>query len=109
MCDAPIDRMAAQAGICRTTMQNALRKARQLGHLNITERPVPGQKHQTNLITIASREWRTWISRGPSAHRTIGFKSVKLVSTTKNIDLRKQEASQEKSLQQRAHRRGVSA
>ena len=67
ICDAPIDRMAAQAGICRTTMQNALRKARQLGHLNITERPVPGQKHQTNLISITSSEWRTWIARAISA------------------------------------------
>jgi hypothetical protein len=95
ICDAPIDRMAAQAGISRTTMQNALRKARRLGHLNITERPVPGRKHQTNLITIASPEWRAWIARGPSAHRPIGFKFVKTMSTTKNKDLRKKEASQE--------------
>jgi hypothetical protein len=76
-------------------MQNALRKARRLGHLNIIERPVPGQKHRTNLITIASPAWRTWIARAPSAHRPIGLKFVKMVSTTKNIDLRKKEASQE--------------
>jgi len=95
MCDAPIDRMAAQAGICRTTMQNALRKARQLGHLNVIERPMPGRKHQTNLITIASPQWRTWIARAPSAHRPIGFKSVKMVSTTKNTDLRKKKTPQE--------------
>jgi len=78
ICDAPIDRMAAQAGICRTTMQNALRKARQLGHLNVIERPMPGRKHQTNLISITSSEWRTWIARAPSAHNPIGFKSVKM-------------------------------
>jgi len=95
MCDAPIDRMAAQAGICRTTMQNALRKARQLGHLNVIERPMPGRKHQTNLITIASPQWRAWIARAPSGHSTIGFKSVKMVGTTKNTDFRKQETSQE--------------
>ena len=92
MCDAPIDKMAAQAGICRTTMQNALRKARQLRHLNVIERPTPGRKHQTNLITIASPQWRTWIARAPSEHRPIGFKSVKMVSTTKNTDLKKKEA-----------------
>jgi len=94
-CDAPIDRMAAQAGISRTTTQNALRKARRLGHLNIIERPVPGRKHQTNLITIACPEWRTWIARGPSAHHGIGFRFEKVVSTTKNTDLRKKEAAQE--------------
>jgi len=107
ICDAPIDRMAAQAGICRTTMQNALRKARQLGHLNVIERPMPGRKHQTNLITIASPQWRTWIARAPSAHRPIGFKSVKMVSTTKNTDLRKKEACQRNPCTSAPIRNGV--
>ena len=96
ICALPIDRMAALAGVCRTTVQTTLHEARRLGHLKITERPVRGQKSLTNLIQIASSEWRAWMMRGPSAHRPIGSKSVKKVSTTEIIDLRKQEACNEK-------------
>ena len=95
VCDLPIDRMAAFAGVCRTTVQTTLHEARRLGHLKIIERPVRGQKSLTNLIRIASKEWRAWITRGPSAHRPIGSNSVKMVSTTKIIDLRKPEPCNE--------------
>ncbi|WLB91325.1 hypothetical protein [Bradyrhizobium japonicum] len=91
ICDLPIDGIAARAGVCRTTVQTTLHEARRLGHLKITERPVRGQKSLTNLIHVVSKEWRTWMDRGPSAHRPIGSKSVKMVSATKSIDLRKQE------------------
>lgn len=86
VCDLPIDKIAALAGVCRTTVQTTLHEARRLRHVKITERPVPGRKHLPNLIEIASPEWRAWIKRGPSAHRPIGSNSLNLVSTTKNID-----------------------
>jgi hypothetical protein len=71
-------------------VQTTLHEGRRLGHITITERPVPGRKHLPNLIEIASAEWRTWIKRGPTAHRPIGSKTVNLVSTTKNTDLQKE-------------------
>lgn len=84
VCDLPIDKIAALAGVCRTTVQTTLHEARRLGHIRITERPVRGQKSLTNLIQIASAEWQAWLKRGPSAHRPIGSKTVTLVSTTKS-------------------------
>jgi hypothetical protein len=90
VCDLPIDKIAALAGVCRTTVQTTLHEARRLHHIRITERPVPGRKHLPNLIEIASAEWRTWLKRGPSAHRPIGSKTVNLMSTTKNTDLQKE-------------------
>ncbi|WP_298884379.1 hypothetical protein [uncultured Bradyrhizobium sp.] len=86
VCDLPIDQIAALAGVCRTTVQTTLHEARRLGHVRITERPVQGRKHLSNLIEIVSPEWRTWFKRGTTAHRPIGSKSVKMVSTTKNTD-----------------------
>lgn len=86
VCDLPVDKIAALAGVCRTTVQTTLHEARRLGHIGITERPVPGRKHLPNLVEIVSPEWRTWIKRGPTAHRPIGSNSPNLVSTTKNTD-----------------------
>jgi hypothetical protein len=68
-CDLPIDKIAALAGVCRTTVQTTLHEARRLGHIEITERPRPGKKNLTNIVHIMSAEWLTWIKRGPSAHR----------------------------------------
>lgn len=89
VCDLPIDKIAALAGVCRTTVQTTLHEARRLNHIRITERPIPGRKHLPNLVEIASPEWRTWLKRGPSAHRQIGSKTANSVSTTKIIDSRK--------------------
>jgi hypothetical protein len=84
VCDLPIDKIAALAGVCRTTVQTTLHEARRLFHIRITERPVPGRKHLPNVVEIISPEWQTWIKRGPTAHRPIGSKPVKIPSTTKN-------------------------
>jgi hypothetical protein len=96
ICDLPIDKIAALAGVCRTTVQTTMHEARRLGHISITERPQPGRKSLPNVIEIISLEWRTWIRRGPSAARLIGSNPLKMVSTTKNKNLRKKEAADEK-------------
>jgi hypothetical protein len=90
VCDLPIDKIAALAGVCRTTTQTTMHEARRLGIIKITERPVPGRKSLPNLVEITSREWTTWIKRAPSASRLIGSNPAKMVSTTKIIDLRKE-------------------
>jgi hypothetical protein len=96
ICDLPIDKIAALAGVCRTTVQTALHEARRLGHIKITERPQRGRKSLPNVVEINSPDWRTWLHRGPSAARLIGSNSAKMVSPTKNTDLRKRVAEEEK-------------
>jgi len=93
ICDLPIDKIAALAGVCRTTVQTALHEGRRQGHLRIRERPRPGQKNLTNIVEIISPEWRAWIKRGPVAHYPIGSNLLSRsnsVSTTKNQYLIKQ-------------------
>lgn len=95
LCDLPIDKIGALAGVHRTTVQNALRRAVQLGHVSKEARPIPGRKNLSNLVRITSREWRVWINRGPSAHRPLGFKSAKSLNPTKSIDSRQQAFSRD--------------
>jgi hypothetical protein len=83
-CDLPVDKIAALAGVCRTSVQNALHEARRLRHVRIVERPQPGQKHLTNIVEIVAPEWIAWIKRRRSAAHAIGSKPVKKVSTTKS-------------------------
>ena len=73
ICDLAVDAIAALAGICRTTAQNALRKAAALGHASVERRPMRGRRSLTNIIRITCTEWRAWIGR---AARLIGFKSL---------------------------------
>jgi hypothetical protein len=97
VCDWPIDKIAAVAGVGRTTVQTTMHEARRLGHITITERPRRGCKSLTNIVRISSQEWRTWSTRGPSAARPIGSNPLKMVSTTKIKDLRKKEAGNGKA------------
>lgn len=82
VCDWPIAKIAAMAGVCRTTAQNAMREAQRLAHIIVEARPVPGKKNLTNVVKIISREWCAWLKRGP-----IGFKTL---DPTKNIDIQKE-------------------
>ena len=85
ICDLPIDKIGAFAGVCRTTVQTTLHEARLLFHITITERPQPGRKHLTNVVEIVWREWREWLKRAPSAASRIGSNLLNLASTTKII------------------------
>lgn len=96
VCDLPIDKIGALAGVCRTTVQTTMHEARRLGHIKITERPMPGRKSLPNLVTITSVEWRTWLRRGPSAAHRIGSNPVILASTTKSTSRKKEGAGDEK-------------
>jgi hypothetical protein len=60
-CRLHIDAIAARAGVCRTTAQNALRAARRLGLVVVQERRRRGMASLTNVVRIISREWTAWI------------------------------------------------
>ncbi|WP_210421560.1 hypothetical protein [Sinorhizobium fredii] len=73
-CDRPLDSIAAIAGVCRTTVQNALRAAKRNNHVRVYYRPRPGKKNLPNVIRITNKEWLAWINRGPPPLRAaIGF------------------------------------
>jgi hypothetical protein len=79
-CDWPIDKIAAKAGICRTSVQNAIHEARRLGFISVTERPQRGAKSLTNIIEIMSPEWKKWLAiRGWDVFNT--SKKVAISST----------------------------
>ena len=84
VCELPVDKIGALAGVCRTTVQTTLHLAKALAHIKITERPRPGHKHLTNVVQVIAVEWVAWIKRAPSAASHIGSNPVKMVSTTKN-------------------------
>ncbi len=77
VCDSSIAEIAARAGIGRTTVQNAVRRAGQLGLLLMTERRRPGRPSLTNLIQIISKEWKAWIKLGGKRAES-GLKTAKL-------------------------------
>ncbi len=86
VCDWPIAKIAAMAGVCRTTAQNAMREAQRLAHIIVEVRTVPGRKNLTNVVKVISREWCAWLKRGP-----IGFK---MLDPTKNIYSKKEGTEQ---------------
>jgi hypothetical protein len=72
LCSLHIDAIAARAGVCRTTAQNAMREARALGLVTVEERRRRGQPSRTNLVRVISGEWRTWLRLGAG----VGFKRL---------------------------------
>ena len=60
-CRLSIENMAAVAGVCRSTVKNAIREARHLGLLTVEERQITGFRNDTNVLRIISPEWLAWI------------------------------------------------
>ncbi|MCJ2098007.1 helix-turn-helix domain-containing protein [Methylobacterium sp. E-046] len=60
-CRLSIENMAAVAGVCRSTVKNAIREARQLGLVTVEERQITGFRNDTNVLRIISAEWLAWI------------------------------------------------
>ena len=53
--------IAALAGVSDSTVKRALRAARDAGLLNVEVRRVSAFRNDTNVVTIASREWTAWL------------------------------------------------
>lgn len=62
-CELAIDHLAALAGVGRTMVQNALRLAQRQGLVAVSERRRAGRPSLTNVVTVISPEWSSWISR----------------------------------------------
>ena len=88
-CDLCIDEIASLAGVSRTSVQNALRKAsgrskedeKSVPVISIRERPQAGRKSFTNIVKILCRSWLGWIGRA------IGFKRLSASVTGDKISL----------------------
>jgi hypothetical protein len=62
-CLKSIPEIAARAGVCRTTAQNAIRMAARLGLLTVQERRRDGRRNEVNVVRIVSASWLAWIKR----------------------------------------------
>ena len=60
-CSYFMDKIAAIAGICRTSARNAIRKAEALGLIEVQERRVRWFRNLSNVISIVSTDWRSWL------------------------------------------------
>jgi CRP-like cAMP-binding protein len=74
--------IADVAGVCITTVKNALRAARALNLLSIEERRLTAFRNASNVVRIVSPEWRTWLRLG-------GWGQIRaaLTYTVKNISV----------------------
>ena len=69
-CALCVDEIAARAGVCHRTVQNALRHAERFGLISTTERRRDGARNLPNIVRVVSREWLTWIEhRGRTSAR----------------------------------------
>jgi hypothetical protein len=62
-CTWCLDRIAAVAGVCKTLVRDAIRKARNVGLLFSIERRRGGQKSLTNVVRVLRRSWGAWLQR----------------------------------------------
>ncbi len=60
-CDRCLDEIAARSGTSRSTVKRAIKQARALGLIHVTERPQPGAKHLSSIIRIVSSAWAAWL------------------------------------------------
>ena len=68
-CILTLGEIAARAGVCVTTARNALRTAAREGLVTIEERRRDKRPNLANVVRVVSREWKTWIERGPKGKR----------------------------------------
>lgn len=72
LCRLTIGHVAALAGVCRSTVKNAIREARSLGLITVEEWRLSAWRSAPNTIRIVAPEWRSWLRmrdrRRVSAH-----------------------------------------
>lgn len=63
-CTLTIGHIAALAGVCRSTVKNAVRQAVALGLLKSDEWRLSAFRNAPNTVTLISREWLAWLRVG---------------------------------------------
>jgi hypothetical protein len=90
-CDRSIPEIAARAGVGQTTARNAIREARRLGLVAITERRRRRAPNLPNVISIVSPDWRAWIANNKKLRTAIdegrGFKILKATKALHDLDI----------------------
>lgn len=79
-CRLHIEAIAALAGVSRSTVKAAIRRARLLGLLTLQERRANAWRNLSNVVRIISREWIGWM-RLTRADRVLGG-GVKFATAT---------------------------
>lgn len=74
-CELSLGEIAGRAGVSVSTARRAVRGAQRQGLVKVEERRRYRAPSLTNVITIVSREWKTWLDRGPKRSRGEGFKA----------------------------------
>jgi hypothetical protein len=77
-CTLYVGHIAALAGICASTVRNAMREAQALGLLQVEERRLTAWRNDSNRVTITSGEWLSWLRLRPKGG---GYKSVQSPNT----------------------------
>src|SRR5215211_6865015 len=81
-CRLAIDHIAALAGVGRSSVKNALREAHGLGLVGIEERRLTGFRNDTNVVTILSPEWTSWLRLRRGGEGRGGVKTVTRTTTS---------------------------
>lgn len=71
-CSWFMDKIAAVAGVSRTTARNAIRQAQTLGLITVEERRCTAWRSDSNIIRIISPEWRSWLRLGGGCKKPTG-------------------------------------
>jgi hypothetical protein len=78
VCVLCIDALAGRAGVSRSTVKNALREARRLGLVTVTERRRRGLPSLSNVVRVIDGSWLAWLRHQP------GRGGVNFLITTDN-------------------------
>jgi hypothetical protein len=98
-CVLTLEHLAALAGVCRSTVKNALRQAQRLGLIRVEERRLTAWRNAPNKVTIISLEWQAWLRTRFGRCRLRSKKGGgKSVPPTSNQDFRRKEAKSESGL-----------
>ena len=80
-CKMTIGHIAALAGVCATTVRNAIREAAALGLLRSEEWRLSAFRNAPNTVTILSAEWTSWLRLGAPRGRVQNGVAHAYVST----------------------------
>lgn len=87
-CTLANDKIAALAGVCRSTVRNHRKAAVANGEIIVIERPsIDGGPNDTNIVRIIDPAWLRWLKKRLKIKRGIGCKGFNPLSPTKERKL----------------------